>query len=114
MSEAPLICPITNATVEIVKMTYGPLLPEEYVGRVKSDIGGYTTCGFSHPDKVVDFFRTRKGVLKGEPAFKPAPKVTVKEPAIIQDVEEIEKQEGRDQDEAAKVGAERIIRIVRG
>ena len=112
MPETTLTCPITGSAVKIAEITYGDFKSKGYIGRVETDYGGYSTCIFEHREQLVDFFNRRRGVLKGKPTYAP-PKIEVKEPPLIHNVDAQERQGERDTDEAAQVGAESIMRIIR-
>lgn len=112
MPTPTLTCPMTGVAVKISEITYGDFKSKGYVGSVETDYGGYSTCIFEHREQLLDFFNRRRGILKGKPMYDP-PKIEVREPPLIPDVDEQERQAERDQNEAAQVGAESIMRIIR-
>lgn len=108
--ETELKCPYTGATIEIMPVGKGPLGEVTgWIGRVVSPIGGYTTRVFQIKAQLIDFLRHRKGKLKGEPLY---PRIEIREPSLVGDVEGQERQIERDQDEMALSGADRIVKSV--
>jgi hypothetical protein len=112
VSETPVIkCPFTGETVEIREVSLGDMLNTGFMGVVNSKIGGYTTRIFMDKRLLIDFLRTRNGVLKGKPMYVSI-EVKDRESATSAGLSAEELRKERDLDATAEKTADTIMRAV--
>ncbi len=112
MPETPVIkCPFTGEPVEIREVTLGDMMGTGFMGLVNSKIGGYTTRIFQDKRLLIDFLRTRNGVLKGKPMYVRI-EVKDRESPMSAGLSAEDRQKERDLDATAEKTADTIMRTV--